>query len=198
LSTVRDLYQRFRQLIHEGAKFLVVGAIGTVVTFGVANALRKSVGEYGAITIATVLATIVTYIGNGYWAFKARQGRGTARDTVLFFVLNGIGLVIYYLCIWLFKDVVGLKGAAWYNFELVLGTGLGTLFRFWSYRKWVWKAVPADGASGWAAAYADAEQSSPEGQPPVGPPAEELPADSRSPVSQPWNGPKHRSPAGRR
>jgi len=140
VGTISGLYERFRQLIHEGAKFLVVGLIGTIVTFGLAIGLKHSLGEYGAITVATIVATVVTYLGNGRWAFKNRKGQGTARDSVVFFVLNGIGLLIYYLCIWV-KDMAGLKGTLWYViFVLLLGTGLGTLFRFWSYRKWVWTA----------------------------------------------------------
>jgi putative flippase GtrA len=141
VSTVRWLYERFRHLIHEGSKFLVIGAIGTVITFGVANALN-GIGRYKAVTIATILATAFTYIGNRYWTFRHRQGQGTTRDTVVFFVLNGIGLLIYYACIGL-TDLAGLgKSKIWYNVALVVGTGLGTLFRFWSYRKWVW--VSAD------------------------------------------------------
>ena len=141
MSSISGLYERFRQLIHEGAKFLVVGLIGTIVTFGLAIGLKHNLGEYGAITVATIVATIVTYLGNGRWAFKNRKGQGTARDSVVFFVLNGVGLVIYYLCIWV-KDLAGLKGTLWYIiFVLLLGTGLGTLFRFWSYRKWVWTAA---------------------------------------------------------
>jgi len=150
VSTISGLYERFRQLIHEGAKFLVVGLIGTIVTFGIANAL-KGIGEYKAITIATIVATVVTYLGNGRWAFRHRQGQGTTRDSVVFFVLNAIGLVIYYACIGV-TDLAGVRHeVVWYNVALVVGTGLGTLFRFWSYRKWVWVAadtpVLADGES---------------------------------------------------
>jgi putative flippase GtrA len=142
VSTISGLYERFRQLIHEGAKFLVVGLIGTIVTFGIANAL-KSIGEYKAITIATIVATVVTYLGNGRWAFRHRQGQGTTRDSVVFFVLNGIGLVIYYACIGV-TELFGVRhDVVWYNIALVVGTGLGTLFRFWSYRKWVWTAADA-------------------------------------------------------
>jgi putative flippase GtrA len=141
VSTISGLYERFRQLIHEGAKFLVVGLIGTIVTFGLANALQSSIGRYPAITIATVVATVVTYLGNGRWAFNKRQGQGTARDSIVFFVLNGVGLLIYYLCIGL-TDLAGVgHSKLWYNMALVVGTGLGTLFRFWSYRKWVWVAA---------------------------------------------------------
>ena len=142
MSTISGLYERFRHLIHEGAKFLVIGAIGTIVTFGVANGLQ-SIGRYKAITIATIVATVITYLGNRYWTFRHRQGQGTARDSIVFFVLNAIGLLIYYGCIGL-TDLAGVgHSKLWYNMALVVGTGLGTLFRFWSYRKWVW--VAADG-----------------------------------------------------
>lgn len=139
MSGIRELYSRFRHLIHEGGKFLVVGAIGTVVTFGVANALH-GIGKYYAVTVATIIATVVTFLGNRYWTFRHRQGYGTARETTMFFILNGVGLVIYYGCIWLIQDVAGLSSKLWYNVALIVGTGLGTLFRFWSYRKWVWGA----------------------------------------------------------
>jgi len=139
VSTVRGLYERFRHLIHEGSKFLIIGALGAVITFGVANALH-GIGRYKAVTIATILATVFTYLGNRYWSFRHRQGQGEVRDSVIFFVLNGIGLLIYYACIGL-TDLAGQgKSKFWYNVALIVGTGLGTLFRFWSYRKWVWIA----------------------------------------------------------
>jgi putative flippase GtrA len=134
---ITGMYGRFRHLIHEGGKFLVVGGIGTVVTFVVANGLN-SIGKYKAVTIATIVATVVTYLGNRYWTFKHRESKGTTRDTVMFFLLNAVGLLIYYGCIALIQDVAGLKSRLWYNIALFVGTGLGTLFRFWSYRRWVW------------------------------------------------------------
>jgi putative flippase GtrA len=143
VSGISELYARFRQLIHEGAKFLAIGTVGAIVTFGAANALH-SIGPYKAITIATILATVITYLGNRYWTFRHREGKGTTRDSVLFFVLNGVGLIIYWGCIGVI-DLAGLrKDLAWYNVALVVGTALGTLFRFWSYRKWIWleKALP--------------------------------------------------------
>lgn len=137
MSSISELYARFRQLIHEGFKFVVIGAIGAIITFGVANALHP-VGPYKAITIATILATVFTYLGNRYWSFRHREGKGHARDSILFFVLNAVGLLIYWGCIGII-DLAGLrKDLVWYNIALVVGTGLGTLFRFWSYRRWIW------------------------------------------------------------
>jgi putative flippase GtrA len=142
VSSIRRLYARFRQLIHEGFKFLVIGAVGFIVTIGAANVLHP-IGKYKAITIATILATVITYLGNRYWTFRHRQGKGTTRDSSLFFFLNGVGLLIYYGCIGLI-DLAGLgHSVVWYNVALVVGTGLGTLFRFWSYRRWIWREKPA-------------------------------------------------------
>jgi putative flippase GtrA len=162
VSSISELYDRFRHLIHEGGKFLVVGGVGTVVTFGLANALN-GMGKYKAVTVATIVATIVTFLGNRYWTFKHREGKGNTRDTVMFFILNGVGLLIYYACIWLIQDAAGLKAKIWYNAALVVGTVLGTLFRFWSYRKWVWTAPGPPGA----------ELGASLGGSPVDPPAEE-------------------------
>jgi putative flippase GtrA len=145
VNLVSTVYQRFRLLIHEGSKFLVIGGLGFVVAIGGADILHFDVGlgKYTSVTIATVVATVVTFVGNRYWTFRHRQGKGTAHESVMFFVLNGVGLLMQYACIGLIQDVAGLEGKFWFNFANLLGTAIGTLFRFWSYRKWVWHAQPA-------------------------------------------------------
>lgn len=93
--------------------------------------------------IATVAAMIVTYLGSRYWTFRHRERGGMGRETVLFFVLNGIGLGIQLACIGFTNYALGLSDKLASNVALFLGICLGTLFRFWSYRKWVWIAPPA-------------------------------------------------------
>jgi putative flippase GtrA len=146
VSLVSTLYQRFRLLIHEGAKFLVVGGIGFIVTLGGADVLHLGigVGKYTSITIATIAATVVTFVGNRYWTFRHREGAGTRRESVMFFVLNGIGLLFQYACIWVIQDLLGHQGGLWYNIANLIGIVFGTLFRFWSYRKWVWHMLPVE------------------------------------------------------
>jgi putative flippase GtrA len=133
-------YQQFRQQIHEGAKFLVVGGIGLVIVLAGSDALRfdLGLGKFTSVTVATVIATVGTLIGNRYWSFKDRQGAGARHETIVFFVLNGVGLLIQYACIGLVNDVIGLSGRFWYSVANLIGVGIGTLFRFWSYRKWIW------------------------------------------------------------
>jgi putative flippase GtrA len=146
VNLVSTLYQRFRLLIHEGAKFLVIGGIGFVVTLGGADVLHLGlgVGKYSSITIATVAATLVTFIGNRYWTFKHRAGAGTTRESVMFFVLNGVGLLFQYACIWIVQDLLHHEGGLWYNIANLVGIVFGTIFRFWSYRKWVWHMLPPE------------------------------------------------------
>jgi putative flippase GtrA len=149
VNSVRGLYERFRHLIHEGAKFGVVGGIGFLVTDGGTNLLQPALhGWLKANVIATLAATIVTYLGSRYWTFRHRRRAGIGRETVLFLVLNGTGLGIQLACLGVTNYGLGLTDKLASNIALLLGIGLGTLFRFWSYRKWVWISQTADPVSG--------------------------------------------------
>ena len=137
---VADFYQRFRHLIHEGAKFLIVGGIGIGVTNLVFIPLHGplGLGPLTSVTIATVVATVVTFLGNRHWSFRHRQGAGTAKEGVTFFLLNGVGLLIQYAVLGFSNYALGMTTKLENVIALNLGIVLGTLFRFWSYRKWVW------------------------------------------------------------
>lgn len=149
MRLTRRLYERFRILIHELAKFGIVGGIAFLVTEVGTNLLHFQVG-LGPITsnvIATIVATCVSYAGNRYWTFRHRVGMDNlAGEYSLFFVLNAIGLAIQLACIGFTYYILGLTDKLSYNVALFLGIALGTLFRFWSYRKWVWRAHRAGGA----------------------------------------------------
>ena len=145
MSFALGLYERFRHLIHEMAKFGVVGLTGLIVTDIGYNLLYYSlhIGPLTSVTIATIAATCATFVGNRYWTFRHREGSGTSRETILFFGLNGIGLLIQYASIGFTNYALGLTDKLSNNIALLIGIGIGTLFRFWSYRKWVWVAPSA-------------------------------------------------------
>jgi putative flippase GtrA len=140
IQRVADLYRRFRHVIHEGAKFLIVGGIGVGVTNLVFIPLHGplGLGPLTSVTIATIVATVFTFLGNRYWSFRHRQGAGTAKEGVTFFILNGVGLLIQYAVLGFSNYALGLTTRVENVIALNLGIVLGTLFRFWSYRKWVW------------------------------------------------------------
>ncbi len=150
MKVVRALYERSRGLIHEVAKFGLVGLLNVFVNMGVFNLAIHTVFERQPIrasAVATVVATISAYLLNKYWTFSHREGNhGIGRETVLFFVLNGVGFLIEQGAITLTWYVLGLKTGLWANAGKFLGIILGTAFRFWSYRRWVWTEVAGPAA----------------------------------------------------
>jgi putative flippase GtrA len=161
VTVVRGLYERFRQLVHEAAKFGTVGAIAFLTATVGTNLLhfRAGMGPLTSNVIATIAGTFVSFLGNRYWTFRHREGSTMVREYAVFFVLNGIGLGIQLACIAFTYYLLNMHGKLAYNAALLLGIGLGTLFRFWSYRRWVWLAPPV------AEAMAVGGQPSPAGSP---------------------------------
>ncbi len=144
VSLVSSLYARFRLLASELGKFGVVGLLAFVVTDAGTNLLhfRAGQGPLTANVIATVVAMAVSYAGNRYWTFRDRQRSGVRREGILFFLLNAVGLAIQLACLGFAAYLLGLHGKLSYNVALVAGILLATLFRYWSYRTWVWRAQP--------------------------------------------------------
>jgi putative flippase GtrA len=135
---------KVRLLAFELGKFGVVGVLAFVVTDAGTNLLhfRAGLGPLNANVIATVAAMAVSYAGNRYWTFRNRQHGGVRREGFLFLVLNTVGLAIQLACLGFATYVLGLRGGLSYNVALVAGIALATLFRYWSYRTWVWRAQP--------------------------------------------------------
>ena len=144
MGLARLLYGKSHQLIYELAKFGIVGGLAVLVADIGTNVLhfQAGVGPLISNVIATVAATAVSYVGNRFWTFRYRQRTDARRESILFFVLNGIGLAIQLACLGFSTYVLGLHDRRSYNISLVIGIGLATLFRYWAYKKWVWRAQP--------------------------------------------------------
>ncbi|HEY2575332.1 MAG TPA: GtrA family protein [Streptosporangiaceae bacterium] len=140
MTWVRKLVARFRHLIHEMAKFGVVGAVGFIVTEIGFNLLHfnAGVGLFTANALATGVAAVVTFTGNKYWTFRHRAGYSTTRETIIFFGLNAVGALIQYACASIAKYGFGVTDKVLLNVAYLIGIMIATLFRFWSYRTWVW------------------------------------------------------------
>jgi putative flippase GtrA len=145
VSFTRELYERFQHLIHELAKFGIVGIFAFIITVVGTNLLhvQAQLGPLTSNTVATIVATAFSFVGNRWWTFRHRERTGMRRETIMFFVLNGVGLLIQLACIAFTYYALSLTDKVSYNIALIVGIGFGTLFRFWSYRKWVWAAAPA-------------------------------------------------------
>jgi putative flippase GtrA len=171
---VRRLRDTYEVLAREAAKFGIVGGVAFVTDFGVFNLLRYA-GADGvgvlhakpltANVISTVLSILVAWLGNRYWTFRHRRRASAPRELVLFFVMNGVGLLISLVCLAFTYYVLDLRGPVASNVSAkIVGVALGTLFRWWAYRRFVfveelgeegWEAHPPHGTRPSAAAQVD-------------------------------------------
>lgn len=137
------VWYRLRQITREGVKFSVVGSAGFVVDLLVFNLLLHFGGPLHdspltAKTVAVIAATMLTFSGNRLWTFRHRARTGVAREYTLFFLFNAVGLGIALACLSTSRYVLGLSGWLADNISAnVIGLALGTLFRFWAYRTFV-------------------------------------------------------------
>src|ERR1700677_183719 len=131
--------QRFRELIPELARFGAVGFTASVIDLGGAAYLHGAmgIGPLAAKAISIAVASVVTYLGCRFWTFRHRVSQALLRETSIFIALNLVGLGIAEAVIALTTYGVGLKGVLAYNGASLAGTGLGTVFRYVSYKKWV-------------------------------------------------------------
>ena len=144
-ALARSVWAQADRLLHEIAKFGVVGIGAFIIDIGLFNLLRFAGGEgpmydkpLTAKVVSVIVATTVAYFGNRYWTFRHRGRTSFHREYLLFFVLNGVGLAISVGCLWFSHYALGLTGPLADNISAnVVGLALGTMFRFWSYRRWV-------------------------------------------------------------
>ena len=130
-----------RRLGAEVAKFGTVGALAFVIDVGLFNILRAGVladSPLTAKTISVVVATGFAYVANRNWTYRDRARTGYGRETALFFATNAVALLISWACLAFTHYLLGLDSQLADN---ISGNGiavaLGTLFRFWVYRTWV-------------------------------------------------------------
>lgn len=128
-------------------KFGLVGAVAFVVDVGVFNLLRYEGTSWSGLlahkpvtakVISVAVATSVAYVGNRHWTWRDRSRRGMSRQVTAFFALNGIGMAIAVLCLAVSHYLLGFTSALADNIAANgVGLVLGTAFRFWSYRTYV-------------------------------------------------------------
>jgi putative flippase GtrA len=139
MSALHGLYRRWQVLVHELAKFGIVGAVNTALDFGLANLLHLGAGmdQYLAKALSVSVAATSSYFMNRHWTFRHRARTGLGREYALFFVLNGVGLAIAEACIWVVRVPMHKEGPLWFNLAQIAGLAIGMLFRFATYKRWV-------------------------------------------------------------
>jgi putative flippase GtrA len=144
------LRTRITGLVHELGKFGIVGGTAFTVDLVLFNVLLSSGFEsLTAKAGSTLVATTVAFFGNRFWTWRDGEHTNMARQYTTFFVLNLIGLGIALACLAISHYGLGqiwpaLQSPLADNIAGVgVGTALGTMFRFWSYRRFVFRVTDA-------------------------------------------------------
>lgn len=127
----------WRILLKELGAFGVVGGLAFVIDLSIFTWLAPH-GALKAKAASTVVSTTFAYFGNRQWSFSHRARTSIGRETTFFFGINFITLIFSELLIGLFVYGFGFEhaglGIAVVN---VVSIGLGTIFRFWAYKRFV-------------------------------------------------------------
>lgn len=144
MSGRHALPSRLESLYREIAKFGLVGLSGFVVNLGVFN-LITNVAHWQTVrasVLATACAIMGNYLGLRYFAYRSHSAsdqHGQKREMGLFLFFSAIGLVIENSVLYATTYGLGLDSTLASNVCKFFGIGIATLFRFWSYRTWVFQ-----------------------------------------------------------
>ena len=148
LQRFRDeLRDTWRILLREISTFGAVGFFNLGLDIAVFNLCSQvlGLGLFTSKVIATVISATSAYFMHRNWSFSHRARTGFRREYVLFFFFNAIALGVGLLVIAGARYGLDQTGVLALNLANLVGIGLGTLIRFWSYKRWVFPAVAADG-----------------------------------------------------
>jgi len=140
-----------RIMTREVLTFLSVGGAGYVVDVAAFNLLRSmetfaAVDPSVARTLAVALAMLVTYFGNRTLTWRCCASENRHREVGLFILFNIIGFGFSIVTLVISHDVLGLTSRLADNVSAnVIGLAIGTLFRFLTYKRFVFAPPPDPG-----------------------------------------------------
>lgn len=117
------------------ARFLIVGAISTLIEIASFNVLLAlGVGPVTSKVIASLIALVNAYVGNREWAFRSRARTGAGWQMVRFLVVNALCTAVGAASVWLgaraWQAAFGDAGALGLNVVNVISIGGVTVIRF--------------------------------------------------------------------
>ncbi|KAA2260906.1 GtrA family protein [Solihabitans fulvus] len=142
---LRSLAIRHRELL----KFALVGGTCFVIDTAIFVLLKTTVLAPKPVTakvIATLVATIVSYILNREWSFRTRGGRERHHEAALFFLVSGIGVALNSVPLWVSRYLLDLEvphvsrfaqEVADFTSAQLVGTLIAMAFRWWAFKRWV-------------------------------------------------------------
>lgn len=151
---------RLRRIGGEAVKFSAVNVIATLVAVVLFNVLVHGIAGIGApgvlngwpVTswfLANCVGMAISFYGSRGFAFKTRQPSGPGGGALNYLAVNLASFVIPMACLWGTRNILDWDSAIADNISAnVVGGLLGGLFRFWAFRRFVFKRHSAGAPEG--------------------------------------------------
>ncbi|NEM04985.1 GtrA family protein [Geodermatophilus normandii] len=128
-------------LLKELSAFGAVGAVCFAIDVGLFQLLYASgTGAVTAKLVSTVVSTTAAYVGHRFWSFAHRERTGYRREYVVFVLVNGLTLLVGLAVVAIVRHPLGQEHALVLQAANVGSIGLGTVVRWFAYRRWVFPA----------------------------------------------------------
>ena len=133
----------------EVVRFAATGLTAYAADVAVFNALLLGADAppTTAKVVSSVIAIAVAFAGSRWFTWRERRSANPGREYLLFVVFSVLAAGIQLACLVVSRDLLGLTSAFADNVSAnVVGMGLATLFRFWTFRTYVFP--PSTAAAG--------------------------------------------------
>jgi putative flippase GtrA len=149
LAAIPEPYRGVAIKHRELVKFALVGGTTWVIDTAVFLVLKSTVLDTKPLTakvIAVLVATMASYVLNREWSFRTRGGRERHHEAALFFIISGLGVVVYTGPLAVSRYLLDLKvptvtllsqEVADFVSGQIIGVLLGMAFRWWAFRRFV-------------------------------------------------------------
>ena len=135
--------------IFQAAKFLLIGALATLVDLGILNLLIWVSGIAAGLPysifkgISFIVATCSKYLGDKFWAFEKMERKGMGKEFSQFLAVTLIGLAINVGAASLIVNVAGpqfsLTEKLWANVGAISAAFVSAIWNFLGYKFIVFK-----------------------------------------------------------
>jgi putative flippase GtrA len=142
---------RLRRIVGEAAKFSAVNVVATIVAVTLFNVLvhgitgvsRPGILNGWPVTawfLANCVGMGISFHGSRRYAFRHRLPTGPGGGALNYVAVNLASFVIPMGCLWVTRNVLGWDSALADNVSANgVGGLLGMLFRFWAFRRFVFR-----------------------------------------------------------
>jgi putative flippase GtrA len=129
----------------EVGAFACVGVANLILDVALFNAVLHAMPHDPAIAkaISAGTAMVTSYFMNRHWTWRHHRRAGVNRELPLFVALSLVALLVAETCLWVSHYALGFTSALADNISANgVGLALGMIWRYWSFKRWIFSSPP--------------------------------------------------------